>query len=345
MRVASCLFLTGAVGVAACSRLAPAQAPSAGAPSSGVAATEPLLTPLPRVASPGAVPQPAQVVRFGRRPVRVGDVAVQNVQVGLELTTRYTQSGQIANEGQATMQRQQRRRIETLAVEGDRLSEARLTFELSRNQSPENPDPAALVVQPVEGKTYFVSRRGEEVRITDASGSIPPLDEFKLVSDVAENIGKPNPLAKLLLERPIAVGERLLVSREIAATLLGLRDQVGTVKRFELTLERLEPTPLLAPRASAEPPSDVAVFAARIETLPNDATPMELTLTGQVKIEVDTCRAVAAEFDGPVQMSTIERTRADVFQFSAAGKLSLAIRSDYDYLGAERLARRGAPLR
>ena len=196
-------------------------------------------TPLPPVAEP----QPAQTVRFQRRPVQVGDRAQQEVTVGLQLSSRFTQSGQIANESQSTLRREQRRRIEVTGVEGDRIQTATIKFDHSRNQSPENPDPETLTVQVVEGKTYLAERRGEAMLVTDEAGVIPPLDEYKLVADVAENLGKPNPLANLLLERPIAVGQRILVPREAAASVLGLREQVGTVKRFELRLERLEPTP------------------------------------------------------------------------------------------------------
>lgn len=299
------------------------------------AATEP--APLP----PVAPPEPAQVVRFGRRPVQVGDTAQQQIAIGLDLMSRYTQSGQVANESQTTLRREQLRRIEVTAVADEKIEKATITFDRSRKQAPENPDPNELAMQPVEGKTYYAQRRDKTMLVTDSSGAIPPLEEFELVADVAQNLAKPNPLAQLLVERPIAVGERLLVPREAAAAVLGLRDQVGTIKRFELTLERVEPTPA-APSAGG-PTSPVAVFSAKIETTPSDTTPMEFTLTGTVAVEVDTCRTVEAAFHGPVQMSTVERTRGGIFQFSAAGDLTVSIRSQYGRVERE-VAKRRFPL-
>lgn len=287
------------------------------------------LSPAPADLPPVTPPEPAQLVRFARRAVQVGDLAQQEITLNLDMASRYVQSGQIANESRNVIRREQRRRVEVTAVADERIEAATISFDHSRKQSPENPDPNALAAQPIEGKSYFAQRRQKTMLVTDASGAIPPLEEYELVADVAQNLAKPNPLAPLLLERPIAVGQKILVPREAATAVLGLRDQVGTIKRFELTLTRVEPTPVVANAAAGQSTSEVAVFAARIETLPNETTPMEFTLAGTLAVEVDSCRTVAAHFQGPVQMSTTERTRGGIFQFSAAGDLSVSIRSHY----------------
>ena len=240
----------------------------------------------------------------------------------LALTTKITQSGQTAHESTNEMRRQQHRVIEVLeAVEG-RATKVQATFPVSRRQSPENANPDELVTQLIEGKTYFMQRSGEQLTITDAEGSIPPQEEFKLVAESLENVGKPNPLALLLVDRHVAVGQRILVPRDMVQQLLGFDDPVGTVRRFELTLTRLEPV-------DEKHPAERAVFQTKIDIVPNDASPLTITLEGEMVVETETCRLASVRLTGPVQLSSIERTAGGIFQYSAGGELNLAIRSEY----------------
>ena len=287
--------------------------------------TDPLLEPATTAApTPLAAPNvPPQRVRFHQQPASVGDRLVQRLGVRLNLATKITQSGQTAHESTNEMRRQQERTIEVLQVVDGRAVRARATFAVSRRQSPENANPAELTPQPIEGKTYLMSRIGELLTVTDAEGAIPPLEEYKLVAESLENVGKANPLAELLTSRPIAVGERLLVPRDIVQPLLGFDDPLGTVHRFELTLVRVDP-------ADAERPTPVGVFETAVEVRPDDRSPLAISLHGHMAIEIETCRLVAVDLTGPVQISSIERTAGGIFQFSAGGDLNMAIRSQYD---------------
>jgi len=265
-----------------------------------------------------------QTVRFRQQPAQVGDRVVQRLGVHLDLATKITQSGQTAHESTNQMRRQQQRTIEVLEVAEGRAVKARASFQVSHRQAPENSDPNALMPQPIEGKTYLMSREGDRLTVTDLEGAIPPLEEYKLVAESLANVGKSNPLAELLVDRSLAVGQRILVPRELVQQLLGFDDPIGTVHRFELTLLRVEP-------ADAKHPAPRGVFAAEIEVLPNDASPLAITLSGEMVVETETCRLAAVELTGPVQMSSIERTGGGIFQFSAGGELKLAIRSQYDW--------------
>jgi hypothetical protein len=272
---------------------------------------------------PAAASAPAgKVVRFRQHATAIGDRVTQRLGVQLALTTKITQSGQTAHESTNEMRRQQHRVIEVLeAVEG-RATKVQATFPVSRRQSPENANPDELVTQPIEGKTYFMRRDGDQVTITDAEGSIPPQEEFKLVAESLENVGKPNPLAVLLVDRHVAVGQRILVPRDMVQQLLGFDDPVGSVRRFELTLTRLQP-------ADEKHPAERAVFQTKIDIVPDDASPLTITLEGEMVVETETCRLTSVQLTGPVQLSSIERTAAGIFQYSAGGELNLAIRSEY----------------
>jgi len=263
------------------------------------------------------------VVRFRLRPTQRGDRVDQKLGVQLGLTTKIVQSGQIAHESTNEMRRQQERTIEVLeAVEG-RATKVLAAFPHSRRMSPENSQGDELMMQPIEGKSYLMTRHENEMSITDLEGALPPIEEFKLVAESLENVGKPNPLAALLVDRRIAVGERIRVPRDMVQPLLGLEDPIGSVRRFELTLVRVEPP-------TGERPVQVAAFHTDIEVAPNDASPLAINLAGEIVLETETCRLLSVDMTGPVQMSSIERTGGGIFQFNAGGELQIAIRAHYD---------------
>jgi hypothetical protein len=277
--------------------------------------------------APAAAQTPVEkaplAVRFAQQEARVGDRVVQRIGVHLGLTTKITQSGQVAHESTNEMRRQQQRTVEVLAAADGRASKTRASFQVSRRQAPDSPDPNALTAQPIEGKTYLMERDGDRLTITDPQGAIPPLEEYKLVAESLENVGKANPLAELLVARRLTIGERILVPRELVQPLLGFDDPLGTVRRFELTLARLD-------EPETDRPARCAAFQTSIDVAPSDDSPLEISLRGEMLIETDTCRVSSVDLAGPVQLSSIERTPGGIFQFSAGGDLKLAIRSQYD---------------
>jgi hypothetical protein len=285
--------------------------------------------------TPSASPAAAEKIRFHQRPPVVGDVVEQQLAVRLDLQTQIVQSGQVAHQSTHEMGREQRRRVEVLTVVDGRLHQARVTFHSARHQAPAQGDPGRLEPLPIHGKTYLVDMSGQTPSVTDAGGAIPPLQEYELVVDAAAQLGKPHPLSQFLVGRELAVGERLLLPRALAEELLGLDDEVGAIKKFELTLLRVEPS------AEAEQ-SPRAVFAAAVETMPDEDSAMELAVKGQIVLEAATCRSLSAEFQGPVQATSIERTAAGIFQYVAAGEVQVAIQSAY---GEARLTRSPSLLR
>jgi hypothetical protein len=170
---------------------------SAGLPAARAqtaSATDAAVTPTAALAA-----APQQVVRFRQQPAAVGDRVIQRLGVHLGLATKITQSGQTAHESTNEMRRQQQRTIEVLEVNEGRATKARASFQVSRRQSPENADPMELTAQPMEVKTYLMSRENGQLKITDPAGDIPPLEEYKLAAESLDNVGKPNPLAELII--------------------------------------------------------------------------------------------------------------------------------------------------
>ena len=168
-----------------------------------------------------------QVVRFRQTPASVGDHVTQSLNVDLGLTTKITQSGQTAHESSNRMRREQQRTIEVTEVAAGRATKAKATFKVSRRQTPESSKPEELVTQPIEGKSYLMSRDGDRVVVTNLDGATPPEEEARLVAESLENVGKANPFATLLVDRPMTVGQRVLVPRDVVQSLLGFEGPIG----------------------------------------------------------------------------------------------------------------------
>lgn len=263
----------------------------------------------------------AATVRFEAAPARVGDRVVQRLGSQLELTTRIVQSGQVAHESSSRLRRQQQRTIDVLEVAEGRAVRARASFEIARRQSPEEPDPNALTPQPIEGKTYVATRRGDELTVTDLDGKIPPLNEFTLAVESLDGVGRPNPLATVLAGRELVVGQTVAVPQELAQALLGVSaPELAHVSQFELTLDRL------APVADGPP---AAVFRAVIAVTPEGEDAMGVNLRGEMVVDPTTCRLTSVDLAGPVQVSSLERTPLGSYHTTLSGELQLAIRAQF----------------
>ena len=272
-----------------------------------------------RPASHVAPPTAAAGVQFSQQSAQVGDRVTQQVDLELNLSTSIIQSGQLAHQENMSMERRQQRLVEVTEVAEGKVRRARVTFSRSRHKSPENENSEQEVVQPVEGKTYLLTRQGEQLLVTDPQGVIPPREEFEIVFSSMQSLGLPNPLAQFLLTRTIQVGQTLELPKEIAAQMLGFGNELGEVKRFQLQLDELS-------TFEGEP---CAVFAATIEVIGTASQPMQISVTGPVVILTETCRTVVTDLTGPLSFDEVERTSLGSYQYRAAGTMRVAVRASY----------------
>ena len=271
--------------------------------------------------APVRLPKPmaAATVRFAQQPARVGDRVAQQVDLELHLDTSIIQSGQVAAREPTSMAHRQQRLVEIVAVDEGKVRRARVTFAHSRHRSPENEHPEEDVVQPIEGKTYLLTRQGEQLLVTDLQGTIPPREEFEIVFNSMQSLGKPNPLAQFLLERTIRVGQTLELPQEIAGQMLGFGNELGQVEKFELQLKEL----------STFDGAPCAVFAASIAIAGGVGGPMQIDVTGPVMILTETCRTVVTDLTGPLSFDTLRQTSQGNFRYEATGTMRAAVRARY----------------
>ena len=179
----------------------------------------------------------AGVIRFQQQEARVGDRVTQQVAMDLSLQGSVIQAGQLAGSQDASMKTWPRACGGSAGSgRGDAFRRARVTFPHSRQQLPEV-EGGKEIVQPVEGKTYLLTRDGERLIVKYTDGTIPPAEEFEIVFGSLQSLGRPNPLAEFLLNRGFRIGESIELPLSLAQQMLGFGSELGEVTRFELTLK------------------------------------------------------------------------------------------------------------
>jgi hypothetical protein len=275
-----------------------------------------------------------QTVRFARQTARVGDQVEQQLALEMRLTTSLRQGNQIVEKNQMTMRTDQHRAVTTTEVEAGRATSVVVYYlaatkqmgaapqPLSGSPPPNAKEPMLQTAQPVNGKSYRCHRESGEngkLLVTDEEGHIPPSDEYEIVSQSMEMIGRTNPLAEFLAGRTVAVGESLSLPQDAADRLFNLGDRFGEVNRFELTLRKTL-------TADGVP---CAEFLARIDAASNDSSQMRLQMEGPLVVQIDTCRAVRTELSGPIALSETRGSYSTASQLFGTGRMNMRITSAY----------------
>jgi hypothetical protein len=232
----------------------------------------------------------------------------------------------MVGKNQTTVRTNQKRVLTTTAVENGRAVAIQLHYPMATKQETIieglDANQPTVTPQPVQGKAY-ICRRGpgenSELVVTDEAGNRPPTDEYEIVAQQMQMVGRINPLAQFLAGRTIAVGEKLELPSSVASQIFNLGDKFGKVSRFTLTLQRVQ----------SENGVTCAVFQANVEAVSAAATQMRLEVEGPLVVDVATCRAHKIALVGPIGMSETRGSYSTAYQVIGTGKLQMSIASTY----------------
>ena len=266
-------------------------------------------------------------VTFSRQPAKVGDEVEQNIGLDLQLTLSMRQGNVVTGKSKTSVHTDVRRSVTTTEADNGLMTAVKVHYTTATKQSsvPEandsSPKPAD-VPQPVQGKTYICRRNSGakgELAITDTAGNRPPSEEYEIVSQQMQMVGRHNPLAQFLAGRTITIGEKVALPNDVASQIFNMGDKFGKVSRFTITLQKME----LAGGVRC------AVFLASVEAISNNSTQMRLDVEGPLVVEVATCRAQKLSLTGPIAMSESRGTFSTAYQVIGTGRLQMSIASAY----------------
>lgn len=281
---------------------------------------------LERVTSPSS----QQRVAFRKRAAHVGDEVEQSLALEVRLSTMKRQGAEIIDKSQTTARNEQHRVMKTTHVENGMAVAVRVQYiaaarELSTPNAAQpgqvQGDPKKTPL-PVAGKTYLCQRLpgpNGRLAITDEAGNIPPTDEYEIVAQHMEMVGRPNPLAEFLAGKNVQVGQTLHLPREVADKIFNLGEQFGEITRFDLTLKVVE----------LRGGSTLAQFTASVEAAASNTSQMRMQLEGPLTIEADTCRALNLDLAGPIAMSETRGSYSNSYHVLSTGSLKTHIASQF----------------
>ena len=262
----------------------------------------------------------AESCTFSRRPSAVGDITNQTVKCDLQLEMAIRQGNQVVEAKQQEIQRSQNRKIKVVSVGKTAPQKAIVTYVSSsiqvKQQKGQQPTSAK---QPVAGKSYYVTRVGKDLIITDLQGKTPPEEERLIVASNLDAFGLPNPIAKFFNGKTIHVGDTIQLPIELAKELLGFDDTVGDISDLSMRM--------IAIKRSGK--TNAAVFETKLIAKTGNASTMNLNLNGQLAIEIDTCRTIAVNLTGPVSTEEEHGPENGKFSVTSDGRLNVAVRANY----------------
>ncbi len=262
-----------------------------------------------------------EAVVFRKRAAQPGDTARQLLTCDLELVLSIRQGGQIIQEQNQELVRKQSRELTVLQVEPGGPRRAKVTYresEVSLKSAGAEPQASQ---QPVTGKTYLVTRQGDDLEISYPDGSAPPPEELAIVTDNMATFGMPNPIAEFFNGKTIRVGDKLELPAALARELLGFAETANSVSDFRMRLASIR-------RAQGNQPAS-AVFELMLVAEDPQQSGISMKLQGQHVIEIDSCRTLAVNLSGPVAASETHGPDAASYEVHTQGDIQIAVQAIY----------------
>jgi len=295
-------------------------------PASRSASTDVQKASFNRTASGGEL----RSVTFKKRAPQVGDTVEQTLGHELRLSTTIRHGNELGEKNRTTARNDQLRVLTTTHVEENRAVAVRVQYleATKRLKAVEAAGPAlpdddgAKTLQPVAGKSYLCQRlpgADGALSVTDEEGHIPPTDEFEIVVQHMEMVGRANPLADFFAGKELSIGQTIELPKDVASKVFNLGEQFGEIAKFELTLEKIA----FIDRSTG------AVFRAHVEAAATGASQMRLELEGPLVMEAETGRAVKVDLSGPIAMSETRGSYSTSYQLLGTGQLKVSVRSAF----------------
>lgn len=255
----------------------------------------------------------ADTCRFQFVPARVGEVSCLELDFLIDLKLTITHDGRALYHSLKSVERTQTRWTQVLAMDQDIVTQVAVRFDRAQESQISENRSAKPVDEPVAGRTYTITRRGDELLVASSDGRTPSKEETEYLARAMDAVGRPNALGRYLHARELRRGEWVDVPKEVALETFGFRDSLGEVATFQLALDEVHETPR----------GRYAVLDTRMTARSPEEPHMAMRVEGQMQLEIDSCRVVGFVWEGPVTLSAEERQGGETMLLSGAGSLAV----------------------
>ena len=259
-----------------------------------------------------------QTCTFRYHPPSIGQQWVHDVKLDMFMKTRFRYPNQEPQEFSSVEHRRQRRKLAIVATAATHVSKVKVTFDkairkIMQQEEKETP----WHPQPVDGKTYYVTRSGADLVVTDEQGEKPPGEELRIVKNSMQAIGRPNPIAKFLHERTIVVGETIHLPADLVSDLLGSQNKVSRPQKMPMTLVEINDMEGMS----------CGVFETEIDNSIQFGVQTSTRMKGYFAVELDTCRIFSVNFHGPITYRQRRLIAGEPYTVEVTGSLAVAMQA------------------
>jgi hypothetical protein len=251
------------------------------------------------IVQPSATPVGEKEIRFSRRVPKKDQVIHEENNMDLTMSISVKKGDKVLSE--ANMRQGEFQKKKTTVLAADDWSVSRVRCEYLDKTSTESADGGELKkkVAVVSGKTYIVTAKNGELEVTDADGEAVTKKEREEVKKDHDDLGKPNKMAELLPDRPIAIGEKLTPPTNIIRAMLSPGDDSMELKDVTLTFKSIEGT-----GATRTGVFDISLNIGSSKK--KGSPPVEMTLIGSLKLLVESSLPLELSMSGPISLATNE---------------------------------------
>lgn len=199
-------------------------------------------------------------------------------------------------------------------------TKVRVTYKSIDKTKREDQNPPEKETFGVVGKTYTVSFTDGALKIVDAQGQEPPVQDLEHIRKDFKSLGEADSFLKILPQRALKVGEKFDLTKELAQELFG-----GEEKSTEgMDLSQSTVTLKAIKKVNGV---DAAVFDLAMN-IKGEQGPLRLTmnLKGEVVVTVQGGHLIQAALQGPLEMNGGDGGPA---VFKGSGKMSFGTTQSY----------------
>jgi len=212
----------------------------------------------------------------------------------------------------------EKRRVEVLATNATSVTKIRVTYDEKYDGESQGTAEPKKRPSPVAGKTYVVEHSGGKVEVHAENDGRVTKRERDIVAKDWKSLGKPDKMAALIPDHPLAEGEKLPVSAEL------VRDLFGSDDSDETTVDNASFTFRGAKQEGAVRYGQFDVTLKISMTSKKQDIAMTMDLSGKLTVDTTTSQLGEISLKGPLTMKGISKSAQGELEGSGTMNASMS---------------------
>lgn len=234
----------------------------------------------------------AQEIRFSCKPMAEGTTRIETQDSHTVMNIVINIQGQVAYELEQKQSQTRKKEETVLKTTKDNVSKVQVLYAEAMNKQGNSITGEQLQIDVVKGKTYIVECKEGELLVTGPQGEKIDDNEFSLVKEDYQRLGKPEPVAQFFHGKTLAIGQKVMVPEEAAVELFRGQQENLRVEEFSFIFRE----------TSKQGKMPCGVFDTVLKMAgDSDGIAIAVDLKGTTTVRED-CRVISLDLKG---MSTI----------------------------------------